>query len=751
MTLPTPILDDRSFDQLAEELKSRIGVYLPEWTDHGPSDPGVTLLELVAHLGESLLYRFNQIPDQTRLWLLRLMQQQPYPPRSATGLVAFELVGGATVPQEVFSGSAVYAGDLPFRVGNDVVVLPLATTTAIKATADAPADPVLRDEYQRVLDAADLDESEAQPYEEVVLAPEPLAPGFEPLDVRSSIDRQLWIAVHAADDEQVDATRSALLGAASPLIRAPLTLGFTLDDEFVDMDDVDPCEDVGGPPELQRMREQSAWSPSSQDPAAADGTSTLVWQVSVRPAPTESSTGYAPVTVVGDTTDSLRRSGTVSLRLPQNRLPDLGVATLTDPELAGVAAEPPALADGRPVLFWLRVFAREGSFPVGGLRWVGINAADVVQTATAGPELVGIGTGLSHQEYPLAQPPVVTDSVRIDTFEDESWVDWYVVDTFAASERGDRHVMVDGESGRVRCGDGVRGRPFPAGAQIRARSYDHGGGRAGLVGSGDIKLADNNLVGVFNPLPTTGGEDGESISSALERIPAELTRHDRAVTAGDFEALAKIRGVARTKCLPRFDPTTQALDAAGVVTVMVWPTEDVHHPDAPLPDTALLRAVCAHLDERRLVTTELFVVPPVYRPIAVSVGVGVKQGYSPLGVRRWVELVLRQYLSPLPPFGPDGEGWPLGHRVYAPELAAAAVQVEGVDFIRELKLADTSSGTPVIGDVDLQGWEVPALQEITVVQGEPPDPGSGSTPGSGPLEPPPGPAPVPVPVPKDEC
>jgi hypothetical protein len=145
------------------------------------------------------------------------------------------------------------------------------------------------------------------------------------------------------------------------------------------------------------------------------------------------------------------------------------------------------------------------------------------------------------------------------------------------------------------------------------------------------------------------------------------------------------------------------------------------------------------------VTTELFVVPATYKPIAISVGLAVKPGFSALGVRRWVELVLRQYLSPLPPFGPDGLGWPLGHRVHAPELEAAAVQVDGVDFIEELSVADLSSGTPVVGTVELAGWEVPEIAEITVVEGPAPAPGSGG------VSPPPADAPVPVPVPKDEC
>ena len=40
MALISPILDNRTFEQLREELVSRIPVYTPEWTDHNESDPG---------------------------------------------------------------------------------------------------------------------------------------------------------------------------------------------------------------------------------------------------------------------------------------------------------------------------------------------------------------------------------------------------------------------------------------------------------------------------------------------------------------------------------------------------------------------------------------------------------------------------------------------------------------------------------------------------------------------------------------
>jgi hypothetical protein len=741
MSLPTPILDDRTYEQLRDEMLSRISVYLPEWNDIGPGDPGVTLIELVAHLGENILYRFNQIPDQTQLWLLRLLQLLPYPPRQARGLVTFTLSTQAT-SGPALQGSLVYAGDVPFRLDNDVTVLPFGVTACIKATAAVPSDPILRDEYQRVLDAAQLDENQAQPYQEVVLAPDPDAPGFDALDVHTAVDHALWLAVSivpvgggapSADDQ-----RTALFGAASPLRSSSLVLGFAMDTEYPTIDEIDPCGGFGDRPDVER--------PAA--PMSAGGVtppSGLVWQVTARSPTDPSLTDYVPVTVVRDTTDGLRRDGVVALQLPPNRLSDIGLASLDDADLAGVDDRPPALADGPAALFWLRVFARDGSPPLRRLRWTGINAADVTQGSVTGPELVGIGSGLGHQDVALANSPVVTGSLRLDVLEGTEWQDWYVVDTFAASRAGDRHVMLDATSGHLRCGEGVRGQVFPAGSQIRARYYEFGGGRTGLVKAAALTKTDIANVTVTNPVPTVGGEDAEPISDALERIPGELSRHDRAVTAQDFRALGKIPGVGRVECLRCFDPTTKSSDAAGVVSVMVWPATDAYHPDAPVPDSALLTAVCAQLDERRLVTTELYVIPPTYRRIGLSISVAVKTGFSELGVRQWVQLVLRQYLSPLPPFGPDGRGWPLGHRVHGPELEAVAVQVDGVDYVEEVKLVDLGIGSQVVATVELQGWEVPELAEITVVQGDAPDPGAGG------VQPPPGPAPVPVPVPKDEC
>lgn len=63
MSFEAPNLDDRKFQDIVDELKLRIPLYCPEWTDHNVSDPGVTLIELFAYMAEQLLFRMNQIPN----------------------------------------------------------------------------------------------------------------------------------------------------------------------------------------------------------------------------------------------------------------------------------------------------------------------------------------------------------------------------------------------------------------------------------------------------------------------------------------------------------------------------------------------------------------------------------------------------------------------------------------------------------------------------------------------------------------
>jgi hypothetical protein len=73
MPLELPTLDDRRYADLVEEARRLIPVYDPEWTNHNPSDPGITLLELFAYLTEMLLYRLDRVTTDNQGQFLKLL------------------------------------------------------------------------------------------------------------------------------------------------------------------------------------------------------------------------------------------------------------------------------------------------------------------------------------------------------------------------------------------------------------------------------------------------------------------------------------------------------------------------------------------------------------------------------------------------------------------------------------------------------------------------------------------------------
>jgi hypothetical protein len=71
MTLPN--LDDRKYADLVEEALAMIPIHAPEWTNHNASDPGITLVELFAHLTEMLIYRLNRVTVENVVAFLNLI------------------------------------------------------------------------------------------------------------------------------------------------------------------------------------------------------------------------------------------------------------------------------------------------------------------------------------------------------------------------------------------------------------------------------------------------------------------------------------------------------------------------------------------------------------------------------------------------------------------------------------------------------------------------------------------------------
>ncbi|GAB1513176.1 putative baseplate assembly protein [Actinophytocola sp. KF-1] len=156
MALPAPDLDDRGYDDLVDDALRLVRLRCPEWTDHNPSDPGVTLIEAFAYLTDVLLYRLNRVPDRLHLKFLDLIGLRLRPPTAARAPLTFWLSAPATAPLTVPAGTqaatvrAEGAEPVVFSTTEDVTAPPcrlvqLRTRAGGESTAREGSFPVFSD------------------------------------------------------------------------------------------------------------------------------------------------------------------------------------------------------------------------------------------------------------------------------------------------------------------------------------------------------------------------------------------------------------------------------------------------------------------------------------------------------------------------------------------------------------------------------------------------------------------------------
>ena len=178
------------------------------------------------------------------------------------------------------------------------------------------------------------------------------------------------------------------------------------------------------------------------------------------------------------------------------------------------------------------------------------------------------------------------------------------------------------------------------------------------------------------------------MAQVKERGPHTLQARSRAVTAADFEWLAReaSTAVARVCALPH--PLR-----AGEVTVVIVPRVPDNQAevlDKPVPSTELLRRVRDHLADKKLLTTLLHVQRPVYRELSVRVDVLVVQATVTERVQREMVQRIRRFLHPLHG-GRDGTGWPFGRAVYRVDLYHVIEDIAGVDVVDRVRLVEEAT------------------------------------------------------------
>jgi hypothetical protein len=113
----------------------------------------------------------------------------------------------------------------------------------------------------------------------------------------------------------------------------------------------------------------------------------------------------------------------------------------------------------------------------------------------------------------------------------------------------------------------------------------------------------------------------------------------------------------------------------------------------------MVAQVLARLDERRLITSEVFVRSVVYRPVLVSLRLaGDPAANADLQPR--LEQELTRFLDPLTG-GTDGRGWPFGNPLRPSEIAGRVERVLGEQATLEHVRLQLDAGGPSSDCTDL--------------------------------------------------
>ena len=250
-------------------------------------------------------------------------------------------------------------------------------------------------------------------------------------------------------------------------------------------------------------------------------------------------------------------------------------------------------------------------------------------------------------------------------------------------------IETDGTAS-LRFGDDRFGLRPAVGTSFNAR-YRIGNGAAGNVGAGAIAhvvTTEREVAGVTNPLPAAGGLDPESAEHARQSAPSAFRTQERAVTPDDYgEVSTRLAGVQRAAANLRWTGSWRTVfvsaDRLGGLEV----------------DDRFRQALSTHLDRYRMAGQDVDVGAPRFVSLEVEMFVCVDHEHF----RGDVERTIRRFFGPgtLPDgrrgvFHPDN--FTFGQPVYLSPLYAAAESVPGVESVEIRKFR--RQGAPTTDAVD---------------------------------------------------
>lgn len=701
-SLEKPNLDDRKFKDLVEECILRIPRYCPEWTNHNPGDPGITLIELFAWLTDQMLLRFNQVPLLNYITFLELLGIRLQAPTPATCELTFYLSKDQPEPVRIPYGTevatirteneeaVVFTTNEQLVIGNPQI-RHFFTATQTENTPQnfhtkvnpgrnkwETTDELLLFEY-------------CQPGNCFYLVLDELESNFLENELENEEQRNTISGNVIAINFRGDAARATGI--------------------FPD-----------NPPLQWQAWNGEKWLNLEQDSDKTKGFS------------------------FDGVTQSLENGADVILRLPQ-KLPSYEFSD----------------ADDRYCGYWLRClyvkpspeqeYYFESPTVIGiSVRAIGgaINATQCVRVEN---EVLGISSGKPGQVFELQSKPILDRKIQQQEYIEilvpgEQPQIWQEVEDFGQSSENSQHYIIDSVTGTVQFGPLVRepsqlreltlerreyqrhrpnnvivrrdesakrnltyiqpvgntiqalerqygAVPLP-GAEINMRAYRTGGGSWGNVKAETLtilKYAIPYVKSVINYQDATGGKDSEPLEQAILRVPQILRTRECAVIPEDFERIIKnavvSREIARAHCARN--------NTAGVVRLLIVPEPNNFQPFTndfcgTNPDTDLIisdelkRELIDYMDNRKPLGIQVRFEQPRYVGVRVILKVLLEKNYSQdEDIRNHIKAFLHRFLNPLVG-GFDGKGWELGRKLHASEIVAVCQKMPEVKYVGDVQL-----------------------------------------------------------------
>jgi predicted phage baseplate assembly protein len=327
---------------------------------------------------------------------------------------------------------------------------------------------------------------------------------------------------------------------------------------------------------------------------------------------------------------------------------------------------------------------------------------EAVQAEIIEDEVLGLSEGVPGQRFEVARTPVVPSGEPVVlevSDDDDGWQEWLEVQDFAQSGPGDHHFVLDAVVGEVLFGPAVRmpdgellqyGTVPPKGTVVRLRRYHTGGGRQGNVAPKAIRVCRTTIpfvARVENRSAATGGVDGEDIEEAKIRGPIVMRTLGRAVTAEDYEQLAKEAApeAARVKAVP----ATTDEEAGGVRVLIVPAVADLEDGrlsfEQLVPPPEMLNNVATFLGSRRTLGARVLVEPPAYQGVTVVAMLRARPWADPNRLQKTATDALYAYLHPISG-GMEETGWEFGRPVHMGEVYALLQRLPGTELVEDVRL-----------------------------------------------------------------